>query len=168
MRRNRSPGQILDRNLGGFSMRTKALAIAATMVVLVFGVNGAFAQEDIQELAEQWASAYNKHDKDALGSLYTEDAALMMHGGPTYNGREDIADFWETDFEIGSPLTLLRVTHSVVGVDMMLVHGDYQVIDREDGAQLGGGRFAHIWIKGSNDRWQLDRDLWSEPFEPYE
>ena len=149
-------------------MRFKALACAATMAVLAFGVTGALAQEDIQELADKWVAAYNKHDKNALGALYTENAALMMHGGPTYNGRKDIADFWETDFEIGSPLTLLRVTHSVVGVDMMLVHGDYQVIDREDGAQLGGGRFAHIWVLGSDDQWRLDRDLWNEPFEPYE
>lgn len=149
-------------------MRNSTLASLAAMVVLAFTAGGVCAQEDIQELADKWASAYNQHDKGALGSLYTQDAALMMHGGPTYNGRKAIADFWETDFEIGSPLTLLRVTHSVVGVDMMLVHGDYQVIDRDDGAQMGGGRFAHIWIKGSDDEWRLDRDLWNEPFEPYE
>lgn len=149
-------------------MRFKALAFIVTMIVLAFGTTETYAQEDIQELADRWVAAYNQHDKDALGDLYTEDAALMMHGGPTFNGRKDISDFWETDFEIGSPLTLLTVTHSVAGVDMMLVHGNYQVIDRDDGAQLGGGRFAHIWVLGADSEWRLDRDLWNEPFEPYE
>lgn len=146
----------------------KVLACVAVAAALAFGTTAAVAQDEIQELADQWVAAYNKHDKDALGSLYAEDAALMMHGGATINGRDAIAGFWETDFEIGSPLTLLEVTHSVVGIDMMLVHGNYQVIDRDDGAQLGGGRFAHIWVLGDDGEWKLDTDLWNEPFEPYE
>ncbi len=149
-------------------MRLRALVCVAAMAVLTLAASGATAQDDIQELADKWAAAYNKHDKDALGALYTRDAALMMHGGATISGRKDISDFWETDFEIGSPLTLLQVTHSVAGVDMMLVHGNYQVIDRDDGAKMGGGRFAHIWVLGSDGEWRLDRDLWNEPFEPYE
>ena len=149
-------------------MRFCSVTSAVLVAVLAFGITHANAQDDIQELADKWAAAYNKHDKDALGDLYTRDAALMMHGGATISGRKDISDFWEIDFEIGSPLTLLQVTHSVAGVDMMLVHGNYQVIDRDDGAKMGGGRFAHIWVLGSDGEWRLDRDLWNEPFEPYE
>jgi hypothetical protein len=28
---------------------------------------------------------------------------------------------------------------------MVLVHGNYEVVDRTDGAEVGLGRFAHIW-----------------------
>lgn len=146
----------------------KVLACVAATAVLALSATGSYAQDEIQELADQWVAAYNKHDKDALGALYASDAALMMHGGPTIKGRDDIADFWETDFEIGSPLTLLQVTHSIIGVDMMLVHGNYQVIDRDDGTQMGAGRFSHIWMMTDDGEWELDRDLWNEPFEPYE
>ncbi len=149
-------------------MRLRTLVCLAGIAILALGASSVSAQEDVQALAEQWTAAYNKHDKDALGALYSENAALMMHGGPTITGRRDITNFWEGDFEIGSPLTVLQVTHSVAGVDMMLVHGNYQVISREDGVIMGAGRFAHIWMRGNDNEWRLDRDLWNEPFEPYD
>ena len=92
----------------------------------------------------------------------------MMHGSSTIKGRKAIGDFWAQDFKEGDPLTLLEVTHSVQGVDMMLVHGNYKVIDRKDGSQLGFGRFAHIWLLGEDGDWHLHLDLWNQPFEPYE
>jgi uncharacterized protein (TIGR02246 family) len=123
---------------------------------------------DVQELADRWVSAYNKHDRVALGAVYTDGARLMMHGATTIVGRQAIEDFWAGDFEDSDPLTLLKVTNSVTGSDMVLVHGDYEVISREDGRELGGGRFAHLWTRDArNGEWRLDRDLWNEPFDPY-
>jgi uncharacterized protein (TIGR02246 family) len=130
-----------------------------------------FAQEtmsdNVQMLAARWTQAYNTHNLKALGELYTEDARLMMHGSPTYVGRQRIEAFWAEDFKEGKPLTLLTVTHAVDGVDTILVHGNYQVINRENGDILGLGRFAHIWTRTAGGRWMLDRDLWNKPFEPY-
>jgi ketosteroid isomerase-like protein len=123
---------------------------------------------DVQLLADRWAAAYNKHDRDALGALYTDGARLMMHGATTIAGKPAIEEFWAGDFEDRDPLTLLKVTHSVTGSDMVLVHGDYEVVSRADGRMLGGGRFAHIWTRAPrNGEWRLDRDLWNEPFDPY-
>jgi uncharacterized protein (TIGR02246 family) len=124
--------------------------------------------EDVQALADRWVEAYNRHDRAALAGLYEPDAALMMHGAPTIDGQQEIGDFWAQDFGEGNPLTLLTVTHAVDGVDMVLVHGNYEVVDRDDGALLGLGRFAHIWYLGANGEWQLDRDLWVERSVPYE
>jgi uncharacterized protein (TIGR02246 family) len=145
--------------------RTVLRAVFASVVAAT--ALGAQAQDEIQGLADQWVEAYNNHDRDALGALYTQDAHLMMHGSTTVVGRDRIEEFWADDFEEGNPLTLLTVTHSVVGSDMMLVHGDYRVVSRDDGAELGGGRFAHIWTRARNDPWLLDRDLWNEPFDPF-
>jgi hypothetical protein len=51
---------------------------------------------------------------------------------------------------------------------MILVHGNYQVIDRDSGDVEGSGRFAHIWTRSSaSSPWLLDRDLWLDPFQPY-
>jgi uncharacterized protein (TIGR02246 family) len=135
--------------------------------VLFVTALAAHAQDDIQMLADRWAEAYNKHDRDALGALYTQDAHLMMHGSTTIVGHDGIEEFWAGDFEEGNPLTLLSVTHSIRGSDMMLVHGDYRVISRDDGTELGGGRFAHVWTRVQSGPWLLDRDLWNEPFDPY-
>jgi uncharacterized protein (TIGR02246 family) len=123
---------------------------------------------DVHTLADSWATAYNRHDRRALGAVYTENARLMMHGATTIAGRRAIEEFWAGDFEDSDPLTLLTVTHAVTGSDMALVHGDYEVVSRTDGRELGGGRFAHIWVRdGRGGEWRLDRDLWNEPFDPY-
>jgi uncharacterized protein (TIGR02246 family) len=149
-----------------------ALRTAASIGVIALAALAADAQRasqaDVQELADRWAVAYNRHDRAALGALYTDDARLMMHGAPTLGGKASIEEFWAGDFEDRDPLTLLKVTNSVTGSDMVLVHGDYEVVSRTDGSELGGGRFAHIWTRGARDgEWRLDRDLWNEPFDPY-
>lgn len=135
--------------------------------ILLLAGTAALGQDQVHELADKWTAAYNAYDHQALGALYSEDAALMMHGAPTVVGRKNIEAFWAADFEDSSPLTLLSVTHSIEGVDMTLVHGDYQVVNRDNGELIGEGRFAHIWVKADNGEWLLDRDLWAEPFDPY-
>lgn len=137
--------------------------------VAAFGAHAQRAsQADVRELADRWAVAYNKHDRAALGALYTDNARLMMHGSSTHSGKAQIEAFWAEDFKDRDPLTLLKVTHSVTGSDMVLVHGDYEVVSRTDGSKLGNGRFAHIWTRGARETaWRLDRDLWNEPFDPY-
>ena len=149
-------------------MKFSKIIAAGVGLCLLLPAMAAQAQTDIQALADEWVQAYNQHDKTKLSALYTNDALLMMHGSSTIKGRKAIGDFWAKDFKEGDPLTLLEVTHSVQGVDMMLVHGNYKVIDRGDGSQLGFGRFAHIWLLGDDGDWHLDRDLWNQPFEPYE
>ena len=148
-------------------IKTRTLFGAALSAWLIFLAGAVHAQVDVQGLADRWVAAYNVHDRNALAALYTEDARLMVHGSPTVAGRGSIEEFWAADFQEGDPLTLLTVTNSVTGADMMLVHGDYRVIDRQDGSLLGSGRFAHVWtLEGRN--WQLDRDLWNQPWEPYD
>lgn len=142
--------------------------IGSCAAMLAFALCIAEAQTGVQGLADRWAQAYNRHDPAALGELYTEDARLMMHGSPTIAGRDPITSFWAQDFGEGNPLTVLTVTHSVNGVDMILVHGDYRVIGRDDGQVLGLGRFAHLWIQDGGREWRLDRDLWNQPHEPYD
>jgi uncharacterized protein (TIGR02246 family) len=130
--------------------------------------SAALAQDpNVQELADRWTAAYNSHDQDALAALYTESAHLYLHGSPSYAGRDSIRAYWADDMQVENPLTVLSVTHAVNGVDMKLVHGDYQVIDRDTGVPLGQGRFAHIWTLDAGGQWMLDRDLWNQPFEPY-
>lgn len=139
----------------------------AVALLIAAGAAAAHAQEDAQTLADRWAQAYNGHSRAALGQIYTPNAHLMMHGSPTLIGQQAIEEFWAKDFLAGNPLTVLTVTHTLNGVDMILVHGNYQVINRENGIVLGQGRFAHIWNKNAAGEWLLDRDMWNEPFEPY-
>lgn len=131
---------------------------------LGLGAHSVVAQDEVQELANTWVAAYNSFDGDALGDLYTDNAHLYVHGSPMVIGRESIQAFWEEDFQIDVPMTLLTVTHSVEGYDMMLVHGNYQVVGRDTGELLGSGRFAHIWHYVGGE-WKLDQDLWNQPYD---
>ena len=126
------------------------------------------APVDAQELADRWTEAYNDHDGDALAALYTESAELTAHGAPTLTGRDDIRAFWASDFGEGNPLTLLNVTHTIDGADMMLVHGVYEVVDSDGGGVLGDGAFVHIWRLGDSGEWRIDRELWFDAVLPYE
>jgi ketosteroid isomerase-like protein len=145
-------------------MKHLRLLLAAALAAASLGVQ---ASDDAQRLANLWVQAYNMHDRAALGALYSDSAYLMMHGAPTIRGRPDIEAFWAEDFQAGNPLTILAVTHAVEGSDTILVHGNYQVVNREDGTIVSLGRFAHIWHRFEGDRWQLDRDMWNIAFEPY-
>jgi uncharacterized protein (TIGR02246 family) len=121
--------------------------------------------EQVQQLANRWVEAYNKHDRKALGALYTNDARLYAHGEPTVAGRTAIENYWAQDMKESNPITVLTVTNAVTGLDMTLVHGNYQVLNRTTGVSVGHGRFAHIWVRGSDGAWRLDRDLWNQPDE---
>jgi uncharacterized protein (TIGR02246 family) len=121
--------------------------------------------QEVQALANQWTQAYNQHNVAALSALYTDDARLYLHGSPSVSGRKNIESYWADDMKVNNPLTVLTVTHAVNGIDMKLVHGNYQVINRETGVPVGQGRFAHIWTRTANGDWHLDRDLWNQPDE---
>ena len=121
--------------------------------------------QEVQKLANRWVEAYNKHDRKTLGALYTKDARLYQHGRSTISGRAAIESFWAEDMKDSNPITVLTVTNAVTGIDMTLVHGNYQVLNRTTGVSVGQGRFAHIWIRETNGAWLLDRDLWNQPSE---
>jgi uncharacterized protein (TIGR02246 family) len=118
----------------------------------------------IVDLATKWVAAYNTGDAKALAAFYTQDATLFVSGLPRTVGRDLIQEVWAADMGAGAPLTVLTVTDEVVGVDMRLVHGNYQVVDRNTGEALGEGRFAHIWeLQEDGETWLLYVDLWQDP-----
>jgi ketosteroid isomerase-like protein len=119
--------------------------------------------EEVQALANGWTEAYNAANAEALGALYAEDARLYLHGHPTVSTRQRIQEYWAEDMKLENPLTVLTVTDAVNGIDMKLVHGNYQVINRVSGVPVSHGRFAHIWTRGADDQWRLDSDIWNAP-----
>lgn len=139
-----------------------ALSAQVSSDQVPFPAEGQGAPQAISELAAQWTQTYNAGDAAALGALYTENAHLYLHGLSRTEGRDAIQEAWAADMDVGAPLTLLTVTHFIDGTDMRLAHGNYQVIDRDTGLQVGQGRFAHIWTLEDGE-WLLDRDVWHQP-----
>jgi uncharacterized protein (TIGR02246 family) len=148
-----------------FSGSIAALTILAAAAADAQTPSAPSETQEVQQLANRWTEAYNRQNAAALGALYTEDARLYLHGSPTVSGRPNIQSYWADDMKEKNPITVLTVTHAVNGIDMKLVHGNYQVINRETGVPVGQGRFAHIWSRTGNGEWRLDRDLWNQPYE---
>ncbi len=136
-----------------------ALALGAAALATPALAQDAEGQARVQELANRWTAAYNSVDVPALAELYADDAELYIHREGRFIGQAAIGDYWAADMDRANPITVLNVTDSVVDNEMMLVHGNYQVLDRNTGVPLGGGRFAHIWVM-EEDGWVLDRDVW--------
>lgn len=148
-------------------MKKKLLSYVVSACFMLVAGHGMAQDVTAQDLADSWIRAYNAHNGAELASLYSENSVLMLHGEETVRGRQDIGAYWAEDFREGNPITTLAVTHAINGHDLILVHGNYQVIDRESGLSLGSGRFAHMWMMNEDEVWELDRDLWHDPFNPY-
>lgn len=138
----------------------KGLAFAA---MLAFAGAAQAQTVNVDELAARWTAAYNQGAPDAVAALYSPTAELYVHNDQRYVGRADIRAYWAEDMGVKNPLTVLTVTDSVVDPEMILVHGNYQVLNRSSGVPQGFGRFAHIWVKDAQGAWRLDRDLWNQP-----
>lgn len=138
-----------------------SLVFAAALAISAAGAAAAqSAAPQVQDLANRWTSAYNQGNADTVAALYSPSAELYIHHEGRYAGRANIRAYWADDLRRSAPITVLTVTDSVTDDEMILVHGNYQVLNRQTGVPLGGGRFAHIWLKQANGQWALDRDVW--------
>lgn len=135
-----------------------------TVIAMIALLSTAVHAQDttVQELTDKWSSAYNTFDNEALSNLYTENAHLYTDELPMLVGREEIEAFWSNDFTVDNPKTVLSVTQSVVGYDMIFVQGDYQVLSNETDLVLSSGEFGHIWHKVDGD-WKINQDIWTQP-----
>ena len=141
----------------------KMLRGLACAAALAFAGAAQAQAVNVDELAARWTAAYNQGNPDTVAGLYSPAAELYVHGDQRYVGRADIRAYWAEDMGVRNPLTVLTVTDSVVDPEMILVHGNYQVLNRATGVPQGFGRFAHIWVKDAQGAWRLDRDLWNQP-----
>ena len=53
----------------------------------------------IQQLADQWAAAFNRGDAAAVAAMYTKDAYVLPAGGEMVQGRAAIEALWKKDME---------------------------------------------------------------------
>ena len=143
-----------------------ALAAAGAISLASTGLH-AHSPDNAQALADFWAQAFNSNDARAVAALYRDDAELSEHNAPTLIGRDNIRSYWKADLVRGNLVTVLKVTSTLDGTDMTLVHGTYQMIDRASGAEMGSGHFAQTWRLDGGE-WLIDRGVWSDHAEMHD
>jgi ketosteroid isomerase-like protein len=142
-------------------MRRTLTAVASILLLLgSAGIVG--AQETpapLVEILEQWESAFNAGDYDALASLYTEDGRRMSPTDGILTGRAEIAEsnapFAGFTIELG---TYGGMLDNKIGSTW----GMYQLSGVVDGEAVEiEGRWMNA-VKMTAEGWKIHRDIWHE------
>ena len=125
-------------------------------------VDAAAVRAAIEQQNARMVDALQKGDTAAIGSLYTDDAVVMMAGQPAWNGR---AEMMRNGGAMLQAVTFSDVKFQTSSVD---VAGDYAI---ETGTlQLtltpkGGkpapdkGKYVVVWKKQADGTWKVYRDI---------
>ena len=80
------------------------------------------AQMNIEEIANQFIAAVNRHDVDAICQLMTEDHTFIDSGGEVYNGIEQMRQGWSEYFKM-FPDYMIEAPEYVVSGDTIILLG---------------------------------------------
>jgi uncharacterized protein (TIGR02246 family) len=109
--------------------------------------------------------AWNGTDPEAVASLYTEDAVVIMTDGTVYRGRTAILNGWLRQLvPIVSDLTP-TIEQVVGGPERMTLIGTYTALISPQGELPfnADGIFGNTWVRQSDGRWKLKASIASTP-----
>ena len=111
-------------------------------------------QHDPAALHARFQEAFNRHDLEAVVSLY-EPAAVLVSGGAVVEGSDGIRDFYRRLFELKPHLTL-RTLNSRRSGEIALLHGEWSWrATSADGNQITRrGRSVEVVRLQPDGRWQ--------------
>jgi uncharacterized protein (TIGR02246 family) len=130
------------------------VGISLLALLLSAGVSPAEkGHSEFDSLLDTYTAAWNTHDGDSLGALFTDDADLIMANLPRIDGREAIGDWWNTYFSRinerrEGEFELLSVREMPPGVRLVNVRS------RTFGAHLNGEELESRLVRGT---WVLIR-----------
>jgi ketosteroid isomerase-like protein len=109
-----------------------------------------------QRFSDQWTTAYNAGDVDALKNLYHKDAVLSVSPQGAIMGSDAIGNFWKMDFGTTQPKTTLTLTDVYLSGDLAHLEGDYEVAEKNN---LTVGHYVQLWMQDGN-AWKIHREMW--------
>jgi uncharacterized protein (TIGR02246 family) len=111
-------------------------------------------QREPGELHTEFQDAFNRHDLDAVVSLY-EPAAVLLSGGTTVEGSNGIRDFYRKVFEPKPHLTL-RTLHACRSGELALLLGEWSwhAINADGTHTTRQGRSVEVVRLQPDGRWQ--------------
>lgn len=139
-------------------------AIYATVSLAIFvfpGIVAADAVAEIEATGQEFESALNAGDAEALAGLFTDDAVVLPPDMPRLEGRDAIRDLWQGFIDVGVQGELTVDEVEVLG-DTAIKVGSYTVtIPGEDGAETTEtGKFLEV-LKQEEGAWRIHRDIWN-------
>lgn len=112
----------------------------------------------IRERTDAYLRAWDAHDASGLGTLFAEDADMVMGNQPTARGRRQIRESWRTYFEAQEPERHLRLdirSLRFLPPDVAIMSVTTTTGGRDGaGGDLPARRFRGTWL------WQRRGDGW--------
>ena len=111
-------------------------------------------QRDPGELHVAFQDAFNRHDLDAVVSLY-EPTAVLLSGGTVVEGANDIRDFYRRLFELKPQLTLRTLIACRSG-ELALLQGEWswRAMNENGSHTTQEGRSVEVARLQPDGRWQ--------------
>ena len=130
------------------------------LVLLLFGLaQQSTIQEEITRANEQFMSAFNAGDAQALAELYTEDALLLPPNSDFAEGKDAIRDYWQAVMDAGVAQAQLEIREVEQYGDVAHEVSTYTLFDAE-GQEVDRGKYIVIWQRVDGE-WKLHRDIFN-------
>ncbi|MBC7570735.1 MAG: nuclear transport factor 2 family protein [Spirosoma sp.] len=137
----------------------KSLAIVITAALLASGCSSSTDTVNIQDLNQQFISAWNNKDSDKVISFLADDVHFL-EGNSHFKGREEVAQKWVR--ETMPTLADLKTSVASSAADTKTAYeaGTYSVdvlpANQQEPHGIGEGNYILIWKKGTDDTWKLN------------
>ncbi len=143
--------------------------------VMVFVLAAAFAasaqqsfaadtlQQAIQERQDQWSSAFNAHDENALAAIYAEDAVLVPPGSMPVKGRAEIGKTLASLFPEIRDIKLVADEVRPLGADhaVEIGHSEYQAVGKDGKLSPAVDNYVVVWRKAKDGVWYYVTDIFN-------
>ncbi|WP_114784454.1 YybH family protein [Botryobacter ruber] len=136
----------------------RSFLLSLIIAVTLASCSGNEAAVNVQELNQQFISAWNNKDSDKLISMLADDVHFLQ-GEVHYNGKTEVSDKWVRE-TIGT-ITDLKTNTVSSGTDKTIAYeaGTFSVDVLPAGPNephaVGEGNFMLLWKKGENGEWKL-------------
>lgn len=134
---------------------------------------GAKPHAGLDSVYAKFSRAYRELDHDAVGGLYTLDAAYLVPGQNLTTGRDNITPTFKSFFdhvrERKSRLEIaFRIVQRRVSNDMAYDVGIYTLTqtDLAGKSSTGQGKFVVVAVKEKNGEWRFQVDGYSDLAKP--
>ena len=149
-------------------MKTGPIAIA--FLLLAGGLPLAQSRTDpkLNELAVQFAAAFNEKNAAKIAGFYTDDAVVMPPNMPMVQGRRDIEAYYKAGFSTNPGIMKLRPMESTVAGAIGFEAGSSTLsVGGPSGPTSGtsAGKYVVIY-KRVNNEWKIAYDIFNNDTPP--
>jgi len=117
------------------------------------------AAEAIHEANERFMKAVRERDSATMPDLYTRDAKILPPHGDAVSGRDAIAAYWTSFFDLGIAESRPETQEVIPMGEYALEVGEFQAF-RADGTRADRGKIMVLW-KNDGGAWKMHRDTWN-------